>query len=158
MERWSPFRELRRLQEDFAQLMGELERSWLPRMRTGEPVERWLKGPVAGTSELREPHMDVIEREDEIVVSVELPGVKKEDIDLTIADNVLRVKAKREEEVEKREENYLYRERTYRGYHRAIPLPVDVDADRAEATFKNGVLEVRLPKVAAEKVSKIDVK
>jgi len=158
MERWSPFREFRRLQEDFAQLMSELERSWLPKMRMGEPAERWSRAPVAESSELREPHMDVVEREDEFVVSVELPGVKKENIELTIADNVLRVKAKREEEVEKEEENYLYRERTYRGYHRSIPLPVEVDADRAEATFKNGVLEVRLPKVAAERTSRIEVK
>lgn len=158
MERWSPFREFRRLQEDFAQLMSELERSWPPKMRMGEPAERWSRAPVAESSEMREPHMDVVEREDEFVVSVELPGVKKENIELTMVDNVLRVKAKREEEVEKKEGNYLYRERTYRGYHRSIPLPVDVDADRAEATFKNGVLEVRLPKVAAERMSRIEVK
>lgn len=103
MERWSPFREFRRLQEDFAQLMSELERSWLPKMRMGEPAERWSRAPVAESSEMREPHMDVVEREDEFVVSVELPGVKKENIELTMVDNVLRVKAKREEEVEKKE-------------------------------------------------------
>lgn len=158
MERWSPFREFRRLQEDFAQLMGELERSWLSKMRMGEPAEGWSRAPMVEPSGMREPHVDVIEREDELVVSVELPGVEREDIELTIADNVLRVKAKREEEVEKKEENYLYRERTYSGYYRSIPLPMDVDADRAEATFKNGVLEVKLPKVAAEKMSRIEVK
>ena len=100
--------------------------------------------------EYREPLIDIVDADDEVIITAELPGMRKEDVELTISDNVLTISAKREEEKSEEKENYLYRERVYSGFQRSIRLPVEVDEERAEAKFNNGVLEVRIPKKASE--------
>lgn len=149
MERW--IKDIRKVQNELAELANELGMGRFSRLLpTGEAPRVDM--------DIREPYMDMRDTGDEIVFTFEMPGVKKEDIDLSLTETMLRIDAKREEEVEESKGAYLYRERTYRGYHRTIPLPAEVDADRAEATFRNGVLDVRLPKKTPEKLSKIDVK
>jgi|Deesub1362A_J573_1020465.scaffolds.fasta_scaffold00265_34 HSP20 family protein len=130
--RWSPFDELRRLREEIENVLYGLERSPL-----------W-------EGEYREPLIDIVDADDEVIITAELPGMRKEEVELTISDNVLTISAKREEEKSEEKENYLYRERVYSGYQRSIRLPVEVDEERAKATFNNGVLEVRIPKRASE--------
>ncbi|RLG22985.1 Hsp20/alpha crystallin family protein [Methanosarcinales archaeon] len=130
--RWSPFDELRRLREEIEDVLYGLERT---------PV--W-------EGEYREPLIDIVDADDEVIITAELPGMRKEDVELTISDNVLTISAKREEEKSEEKENYLYRERVYSGFQRSIRLPVEVDEERAEAKFNNGVLEVRIPKKASE--------
>jgi len=104
---------------------------------------RWW--PVAEEGVLV-PTVDMYDRKGEIVVRAELPGVKKEDIELTITKDTLTIKAevKRTEEVA--EEDYYVRERSFGTFSRTLALPVEVDSERAKASFKDGVLEVLLPK------------
>ncbi len=149
MDRWLPIKDFRKLQDELAELANELGMERFSRlMSMGEPPH----------TDMREPHMDMVDSGDELAFSLEMPGVKKEDIDLSLTESMLRISAKREQEVEESKGAYLHRERTYKGYHRAVPLPTEVDADGAEATFKNGVLDVRLPKKTPEGMSRIDVK
>lgn len=102
--------------------------------------------------------MDVIEREDEVLVTAELPGVDKDDLEVTLADDALTIRAGTAEEKEEDEGQYHRREIVRGTFLRTIRLPVDVDGEHAKSTFKNGVLEVRAPKLTKSKrrVIKVD--
>lgn len=106
------------------------------------------------------PCIDVAETGEEIVVTAELPGIKQEEVDITIADDTLTIKGKKKEEQEVRKENYHRIERSYGSFQRSISLPTSVQADKAKASYKDGVLYVTIPKVeeAKPKQIKIDVK
>ncbi len=82
----------------------------------------------------------------EFVVRAELPGVAKEDIDLTVTKDGIEIRAETNRSREEKEKNYQYRERTYQALHRVLSFPEEVKADLAAATLKDGVLEVRVPK------------
>jgi HSP20 family protein len=71
---------------------------------------------------------------------------------------MLEISAEKKEEKEEKEEGYIRRERSYRRFYRSIPLPAEVDKDKVDATFKNGVLRIEMPKIAGEEVKKIEVK
>ena len=90
--------------------------------------------------------VDVEERDEEFVVTADVPGYVKEDIDVTLADRTLRIRAEREEETEASEADYLRRERHATSASRSVRLPGDVEEDGIRATYKNGVLTVTLPK------------
>ncbi len=95
--------------------------------------------------------VDVVEREDEIIVVADLPGVDREEITVRLLDaRTIRITARREEEKEEHEVGYHMRERRYGAISRTVTLPTDVLEEEAAATFKNGVLEVRMKKVAEE--------
>lgn len=99
------------------------------------------------------PAVDVYQTEDEVVVKAQLPGVKKEDVDVSIQDNTLTIRAetRREEEVD--EEGYFRRELRYGTFARRLPLPAAVDEEQVKATMSDGVLEVRAKKTEEEEVS-----
>lgn len=90
--------------------------------------------------------VDVAEDDDEITVTADLPGYDREDIDVTVEDRRLTIRAERERKTEK-EEEYHRRERSFRRQTRTIRLPAPVDEDAASAAYKNGVLEITLPKL-----------
>jgi len=106
---------------------------------------------------VREPFSDIVEKENEIKVAAEIPGVNKEDIKIDVSSDRLEISAQVSKESEKEEEGYLSRERSFSKYYRAFRLPAEVDAEKAEATYKNGVLEVTLPKKEGQKKSTIKV-
>lgn len=93
---------------------------------------------------------EVEETDKEILVSVELPGMDKKDCRITIEGNVLHVSGEKHYERETRDSTYHVMERAYGAFQRTIPLPRNVDADRAEANYRNGVLSIRLPKAESE--------
>ncbi len=95
------------------------------------------------------PKTDVLDEGEEIVVRVDLPGVKKEDIDLRVFPNRIEVRARSRRDVEVQRGNFYRRERSYVGYQRIIPLPVQVDPETAKARYQDGVLEVRIRKKEA---------
>ena len=101
------------------------------------------------------PRVDVVETDREIKVSAELPGMDEEDIELRLDNNILTIRGEKKQE---KGENYYRSERVYGTFQRAIRLPAEVDADKAEAVFKNGVLTVRLPKTVASRAKKISIK
>lgn len=100
---------------------------------------------------------EVEETDKEILVRVEVPGMEKEDCSITIEGNTLYLSGEKRLERETHGSTYHVMERAYGAFQRAIPLPRNVDADKAEAVYKNGVLNVRLPKVAGETGKTISV-
>ena len=102
--------------------------------------------------------LDVYETDDDLMVEASLPGVKPEEVDISIVGNTLTIKGEHEEQHEKREEGKYYsRERRYGAFQRSISLPVEVNADKAQATFEDGVLKLSLPKAEEAKPKRIEV-
>ena len=103
------------------------------------------------------PVVDMFDKDDSYIVKAELPGLDKKDISVDIKDGVLTLKGERRHENEVKEENYFRRERTYGKFQRSFRLPVDVDPDAIRAEFKNGVLEIEVPKPEEQKPKQITV-
>jgi len=107
----------------------------------GGPLARW----TGSDAPVREPLVDLIDQGSEFIVRAELPGVSKEDVDLTVTSDGIEIRAKTDRSREEKEKDY-YSERTYQALHRVLSFPEEVKADLASATLKDGLLEVRAPK------------
>ncbi len=92
------------------------------------------------------PKLDVKEADNEIVISAELPGVEEADIDVTAEDNVVTLTAEKKTDHDEREDGYRLVERSYGKFARAIPLSFEIDAEKVNADFKNGVLSIAIQK------------
>jgi HSP20 family protein len=106
------------------------------------------------------PRSDVVETDAGIEVTVELPGLEEKDIEVSLSDEALTIKGEKNVERKDEKKGYYISERSYGSVYRSIPLPAGVDSDKAEASFRNGVLTVKLPQrpEAKAKVKKIEVK
>lgn len=106
------------------------------------------------------PRLDLSESEKELKVSVELPGLDENNIEVSLDRNALTIKGEKKEEQEDKGQNYYRMERSYGSFQRIIPLPCEVEGDKVEATFKKGVLTVTLPKTAEaqKRTKKISIK
>ena len=104
------------------------------------------------------PAMDVYETDEKVVVAVELPGIKAEDVEVSVEDSTLTVSGKREFASEVTEESYHRIERRYGSFSRAVSLPPQVDTAKVEARFEDGILIVEVPKVEKAKPKKIQIK
>lgn len=138
----------------------DIERFFDRAFRGGFP-RPWLTRPGLHREAGWLPDMDVFERNGKSVVRMDLPGLKREDIEVTVEDDVLVIRGHREEEKEVKEDDYYCAERATGEFSRAIRLPKGASGDGIEATYADGVLEVTMPSKAAtaEKSStKIDVK
>jgi len=114
--------------------------------------------PVTVTHAMNMPRVDVYETDGEVVAEFEIPGIdKKEDIHIDVDNNVLTVSGAVNRTVEVNEQEMHHRERYVGRFQRSVSLPARVDADAARATYKNGVLEVRMPKASGETRRRIDV-
>jgi HSP20 family protein len=141
---WRPFREVEEMQRHFEDLFG---RPFLPAM--------WRRIP---TMEMGwAPAIEVFEKEDKFVVKAELPGMKEDDIDISVVGDTLTIKGERKAESEVKEEDYYCCERSYGSFSRSIAMPSNVDAKKIEASYEDGVLEVSLPKAPEVKPKKISV-
>jgi len=116
--------------------------------------------PFRGSEEFFNPSVDVIDDEKEIKVTVELPGLDEKDIDLSLTADSLTIKGEKKKEKEEKGKNYHRTERMYGAFSRTIPLPVEIETDKAEASFKKGVLTITLPKSAKalKETKKIPIK
>jgi HSP20 family protein len=103
------------------------------------------------------PAVDISEDEDKLYVDVEIPGMKKEDIKVSLEHNVLSLKGEKKEEKEVKEENYHRWERCYGSFSRAFELPIPVQADKIRANYRDGVLHVELPKAEEVKPKEIPI-
>ena len=143
----SPFEEMDRFFDEF------IPRRWLRAFRREWPQWGDLTAPFEG----RMPRVDLIDRENEIVVRAEAPGVDKKDLDVSLTENTITIKGTTRHE-EKEERDDYYRSEISRGsFTRTLALPADVDGSQAKATFQNGLLEVILPKVEGAKRRSIKV-
>jgi HSP20 family protein len=140
VRRWDPFREMAELRATMDRLLNESRNM-----------------PVASEDTIWMLPLDVSETEDAFIVKASIPGVNPDDIDISLTDNVLTIKAEIKEEKEIEDAKYHLRERRYGAFSRAITLPTAVDADKVEAVYENGVLTLTIPKAEAVKPRKIAV-
>ncbi|MCC7104264.1 MAG: Hsp20/alpha crystallin family protein [Chloroflexi bacterium] len=133
---------------DMTDLMEEMERLWerawtRPMLRTARPV----LAPITEWA----PKMDVFEKNGNVVIKTELPGVNKEDLDISLEQGDLIIKGVRKQESEVKEENYYRMERSYGSFFRRLPLGFETDPAKISAQYKDGVLEVQIPRPAEAK-------
>lgn len=144
--RWDPFREMISLRDAMNRLFEE---SFVSPFGT----QLWRREGVEPLA------MDVYETDNDLIVETSLPGVKPEEVDISVVGNTLTIKAETKKDEEKEEKGKYYcRERRYGLFQRSISLPVEVDPNKAEAVFENGVLKLTLPKTEAQKPRKIAIK
>lgn len=132
--RWDPFGELLSMQREVERLARRFG-LWGETSATSSEVA-WM------------PRVDVKAEGDDVVVYAEVPGLKPEDIDVSVTDGILTIKGERKAEFEKEQEGWMIRERSYGLFERSIALPEASDAKNIRADYKDGVLEVRIPKAA----------
>ncbi len=137
---WDPFDEIRRMQNYMEQVF-----------RTFPALESRF-----GT-ETFSPLTDVVEEDDKVIVTTDLPGVDRENVELNLKDNVLVISAGKGKEEETEKEGYLRKERSFMRYYREIPLPEGVIEEGANAQLKNGVLTVKLPKTKSVTGKRIQI-
>ena len=104
------------------------------------------------------PKVDVVDTEEAVEVKAEIPGLDEKDLDVSIEGNCLRIKGEKKNERREEDKGYYLLERSYGSFERHLALPDNVDVDKADATFKNGVLHVKIPKVEETKPKKINIK
>lgn len=147
---WRPFsglarmeREMERMFEDFFGRHFGL--GWPERLRFREIGSR---GPA----------IEIYEEKDDVMVKAELPGMQKEDLDLNISGNLLTIRGEKKKREEVKEKGYYYSECSFGTFERSIEIPKDVQPDKVRASFKDGILEVRLPKTDEAKRKEIKIK
>jgi HSP20 family protein len=133
--RWDPFREMTQLQNRFDRLFDAV----------GGRQESWL------------PAVDVFDTQDAVVLKAELAGMKPDDIQIEVEDNVLTIKGERKFEEKVDEERYYRVERRFGTFQRSLALPQGVKADQIEAAYDEGILTVTVPKAEQEKPKRIEV-
>src|SRR5262245_14769030 len=104
------------------------------------------------------PAIDIYEDKSSLVVKAEIPGLLKDEIDVSVNGNMLTIKGEKRKEEEVKEKNYYRSERSFGSFVRTLELPTDVHGDKVKATFKDGILEVRLPKTEEAEKKEIKVK
>jgi HSP20 family protein len=135
--------------------LGRVKREfdgWLSDLFGEETLPAW------SGEELFVPKVDVKETEEAIEFTAEVPGLKPEDIEVTLTGDVLTLKGEKKSEHEEEKENYHLVERSFGSFQRSFRLPVEVDREKLEATHKNGVLKVTLPKTPESGTARIEVK
>jgi HSP20 family protein len=146
---WRPFRELAPFR-DFERMRRDMDRLWESfferGVRRAEDEGEWL------------PSLDVAETKNEIVVKAEVPGLDPKDIDISLSDGLLTIKGEKKQEREEKEEDYHLVERSYGTFTRSIGLPKEVQRDKINASYKNGVLKVVLPKSEEAKKKELKIK
>jgi len=130
-----------------------------------EDIDRWFEDwagrPLSRRLPFKEmewaPSMEMFDKEDKFIVRAELPGMKEEDVDVCVSDNILTVKGEKKSSSEIKEEDYHFSEMSYGSFSRSITLPSTVNTEKITASFDNGVLEIDLPKSAEVKPKKITI-
>ena len=137
--RWEPFR-ARRREDPFEDFFRD-----------------FFRRPILEEPDVIEPAADVAESDGEVTVKMEVPGVEKDQLQLTVADDRLTVRGEMRKESEEKRKNYYRQEIRYGAFQRSVPLPMEVDAAKANAKLKNGMLEITLPKTKQPKAQEIKV-
>jgi HSP20 family protein len=140
IQRWNPYRELKQVEDTMDRL--------------------WRYGGISGYTEAAEDWnipIDVIQKKDDIIVSASVPGIKPEEIDVAIEDNVLTIRTERKPEA-KENGTYLIKERPVGSFFRALRLPDTVDSEKIVSSYSNGVLTITMPKAEEKKKKQIQIK
>jgi HSP20 family protein len=145
--RWEPVRELQTMQNEMNRLFNTFFDSPSGTGGNGAntPLRRWI------------PAMDVVETGDHFVLRADLPGMSENNVNIELEDNVLTISGERKSEHEQRNEGYYRVERASGSFSRSLTLPEGVDPEGIQASFENGVLEVRIPKPEQQKPRKVQI-
>ncbi|HEU4478545.1 MAG TPA: Hsp20/alpha crystallin family protein [Pyrinomonadaceae bacterium] len=146
----SPFSLMRRFSEEMDRLFGDFGFGGSPASGVGREFGRLAD--LEGSMWL--PQVEAFEREGNLIVRADLPGLTKDDINVEITDDAIKIGGERRQEKEENEEGYYRSERSYGSFYREIPLPGSVNADEAKASFSNGVLEITMPAPARQSGSR----
>lgn len=145
LQKWTP-KDIEKMFEDM------FEESFMP--------SNWMRIPrLRRLKQLEEfnPSVDMYDKKDEIVVKAEVPGMKKEDITVSVTDDVLTIKGEMKKEEEVKKEDYYYSERSSGSFSRILDLPAKVKADKIKAKFENGLLEIHMPKADGSKPKEVKI-
>lgn len=142
--RWQPLRDLTSLQDRVNKLFHE----FFPEIEgeTLSLMQPWFS-----------PKTDVYEEDDSILLEMEIPGIRQEDLNITVENNVLTVSGERKHRESRKQERYHRTERFYGSFSRTFTLPATVDADQIEAKYENGVLSLKMPKKAEARPRQIKI-
>jgi len=144
------FDEMRRLQREIDRSFGNF---WESDGYKALPDYPGKKGALA----LRNPLTDLEETDKEVIAKFELPGVEKKDIQLNVTSDKIEVKVEKKQEAKVEKKGFYKEERAYRGFYRSIALPSKVLAEKTKAKYRDGILEVIIPKTEAKKKNKIEI-
>ena len=133
--------------EDLERWTDEMMRSFFPSM--------WRRVPAEETAWM--PAIEMFEKEDKYVINAELPGMRREDIDISMVGDTLKIRGDRKSETEVKEEEYYCCERQYGSFFRSLTMPSSVDVNAIEAKYENGILEIHVPKAVEVKQKRIEV-
>ena len=140
-----PFEDLMNMQDELGRFFDEFFGERNP-VRRGEETSAWI------------PRVDISENDEEIVVHADAPGMSKNDIKITLNDNVLSISGEKKIERDEKKENYHRIERVFGSFHRSFYIPTNVESEKISASYKDGVLQVKLPKKEEAKPKEIPVK
>jgi HSP20 family protein len=150
--RWNPVRELTTFPSDILGMQREINHMF----------DRFFRGGVLDDAEFPAtgwvPAVDLAEKDDAYIAKVELPGVSKDDVKITLQDNIITIRGEKKDEKETKESNYHRVERSYGSFQRSFNLPTAVKGDKIEAQYKDGILTISLPKAEEAKRKQIEVK
>jgi len=148
-DRWNDFRRFEEMMNRmFEEFWGRPSRQlMLPSGERGEIVP----------AEYRQPSIDLAETDKEVIARAEMPGLEKDNIKINLTEDRLEISAETKQEEEKKDKNYVYREMCSGSYYRAFTLPSPVDADNAQASYKNGILEIKMPKKEVKEKKEVKV-
>jgi HSP20 family protein len=149
MMRWDPFQDLRGAQDEMAQMSPMLAQA------LGLHAQQ---GSGRATATAWAPALDISERKDAYLVTVELPGIELDDLEITMEDGLLTIQGERHFAHESSEQQFHRVERRYGAFRRSITLPAQVQAEQIEASFENGVLQIVVPKMEEAKPKRIQVR
>lgn len=144
----TPFEEMEKYFENL------FHRRWLRNFDWDWPRLAEIEKPFGG----KLPKVDVIDREKEVLLRAEVPGVKKEDLHVSVTDHTVTVKAETKHEEKEEKGEFFRSERTHGSFSRTLTLPADVDSEQAKASYKDGLLEVLVPKVKKAQRKTVEVK
>jgi len=139
----NPLKVLRAFEEMDNMFDDFFSRGWMRPFRFSQPSWGHLPAPFKG----RTPHVNVVDRDNEVYIKAELPGIDKDDIDISVTGNSVTIKAETREEEKEEKGDYHHYEISQGSFSRTLSLPSEVDTDKAKARFKHGVLKLTIPKV-----------
>ncbi len=149
--------EIRRFQDTMNRMFEELWGVPAPGRLLLPPGERAIEKYERPFADIRKPFVDLVETDKEIIATVEMPGLEKEDIKINLTEDKIEISSDTRHEVEKQEKGYVYKERRSGSYYRAISLPSPIDSENSKASYNNGVLEIKMPKTEIKKKTPVKV-
>ena len=141
--RWRPFRDIVSIQDEMNRLFDDF---------FGRPLTRpeWTEAAWC-------PCVDVSENKDNVIINTEIPGMSKDDVKVSVQDNILTLSGEKRQEKEEKDANYHRMERSYGSFSRSFTLPTSVQPNKVKATYKDGILRITLPKTEEVKPKEIPI-